>query len=246
VVQIRPAGRFHVGPRQAAYDRVRRHEEQAIRRAELAPDIRAIAHGVLLLVFALALPAVLNLIPLAVLASVLLVVGYKLANVSLFVSMFRMGPQQYVPFVVTIGGMLATDLLTGVVLGLAVALIVILHKSYINSHFIHIDSEDTPDARHRVRIRFAEQVTFLSRGAILRQLSEIPAGSHVVLDLTRTIAIDHDVLEIVQDFESSAEARDLVVERVDYSAAPDLSLVSVPFPHEPSTNGVSRHAHTYT
>ena len=203
--------------------------------------LSAIIHGVLLLVFALALPTVLNLIPLAVLASVLLVVGYKLAKLSLFVSMFRMGPQQFVPFVVTIGGMLATDLLTGVVLGLAVAVVVILHHSYLNSHFLHIDSQDTPGSRHRVRVRFAEQVTFLSRGAILRQLSEIPAGSHVVLDLSRTIAIDQDVLEIVRDFEGSAEGSDLVVERIDYS---DHGLALVPGLHELSTVGASHHVHT--
>jgi MFS superfamily sulfate permease-like transporter len=200
----------------------------------------AIIHGVLLLVFALALPMVLNLIPLAVLASILLVVGYKLAKPSLFVSMYRMGPQQFVPFVVTIAGMLATDLLTGVILGLAVALVVILHRSYLNSHFLHIETRDAPGARHRVRVRFAEQVSFLSRGAILRQLSEIPDGSHVVLDLSRTIAIDHDVLEIVQDLESSAETRDLVVERIDYA---DYAPTPAPDLHELSTNGEPRHAH---
>ena len=204
--------------------------------------VSAIIHGVLLLVFALALPTVLNLIPLAVLASILLVVGYKLARLSLFVSMFRMGPQQYVPFVVTIGGMLATDLLTGVVLGLAVAVVVILHHSYLNSHFLHIDSQDPPGSRHRVRVRFAEHVTFLSRGAILRQLSEIPAGSHVVLDLSRTIAIDQDVLEIVRDFECSAEDRDLVVERIDHS---EHALAPVSSLHELPTHGGPRHVHTH-
>jgi MFS superfamily sulfate permease-like transporter len=179
--------------------------------------VAAIVHGMLLLVFSLALPHVLNLIPLAVLASVLLVVGYKLAKLSLFVSMYRLGPQQFVPFVATIGGILATDLLTGVILGLVVAVVVILHRSYLNSHFLHIEESDRPGTRHRVRVRFAEQVAFLSRGAILRQLGAIPDGSHVVLDLSRTIAMDHDVLEIVQDFENSAPARDLVIDRIDFS-----------------------------
>jgi MFS superfamily sulfate permease-like transporter len=203
--------------------------------------VSAIAHGVLLLVFALALPAVLNLIPLAVLASVLLVVGYKLAKFSLFVKMYRMGPQQFVPFIITIGGMLATDLLTGIALGLAVALVTILHYSYLNSHFLHVDSLDPPGGRHRVRIRFAEHVTFLSRGAILRQLSEIPSGSQVTLDLSRTSEIDQDVVEIVQDFETSAESRDLVVERLEYS---EHLLEPVPLRHDLPTNGVARHAHT--
>jgi MFS superfamily sulfate permease-like transporter len=208
--------------------------------------VSAIIHGVLLLVFALALPMLLNLIPLAVLASILLVVGYKLARLSLFVSMYRMGPNQFVPFVVTIGAMLASDLLTGVILGLLVAMSLILHRNYVNSHFLHIETRDEPDARHRVRIRFAEQVTFLSRGAILRQLSEIPDGSHVVLDLSRTVAIDQDVLEIVEDLESASESRDLVVERIDYSAALSTNTVaSVSALHELSPNGAPRHAHTH-
>jgi MFS superfamily sulfate permease-like transporter len=138
--------------------------------------------------------------------------------------------------------MLTTDLLTGVVLGLAVAVVVILHHSYLNSHFLHIDSQDTPGRRHRVRVRFAEQVTFLSRGAILRQLSEIPAGSHVVLDLSRTIAIDQDVLEIVQDFECSAEEGDLVVERIDHSDHVPAPVSGLP---ELSTYGAPRHVHTH-
>lgn len=176
--------------------------------------LSGIIHGVLLLIFALALPTVLNLIPLSVLASVLFVVGYKLARPSLFVSMFRLGPTQFVPFVVTIGGMLLTDLLTGVALGLAVSVLVILRRNYLNSHFFHIESQDSPGSRHRVRIRFAQQVTFLSRGAILRELGEIPDGSHVVIDLRRTVSIDHDVLEILQDFEGSAKSRRLVVDTI--------------------------------
>jgi MFS superfamily sulfate permease-like transporter len=178
--------------------------------------LSAIMHGVLLLIFALALPSVLNLIPLAVLASVLLVVGYKLAKLSLFVKMFKMGAQQYVPFGVTILGILATDLLTGILVGLAVSVVSILERNYLNSHVVHSESQDSPGSPHRVRIRFAETVSFLSRGAILRELGEIPDGSHVVLDLRRTHSIDYDVLEIVQEFQDTAAERDLLVDRLDY------------------------------
>ena len=177
--------------------------------------LSAIIHGVLLLIFAIALPRVLNLIPLAVLASILFVVGYKLAKPSLFVSMYRLGPVQFIPFVVTIAGILATDLLTGVVLGVAVAVVAILHRNYLNSHFLHIvESDDTPGSRHQVRIRLAEEVTFLNRGAILRELSAIPDGSHVIIDLRNTVSIDHDVLEILDDFEATAADRQIVVDRI--------------------------------
>ncbi len=175
----------------------------------------AIFHGLLLLVFVTLLPSVLNLVPLAVLASILFVVGYKLAKPALFVSMYRLGVSQFIPFVVTVATILLTDLLTGVVLGLGVATMWILHRSYLNSHFLEIHETDAEGAPHRVRIQLAEEVSFLNRGAILKELGEIPDGSHVVVDLSRTLVIDHDVLEILEDFRSSAERRDLVVQFVE-------------------------------
>ena len=177
--------------------------------------LSAIIHGVLLLIFAFALPRVLNLIPLAVLASVLLVVGYKLAKPALFLDMYRLGPAQFIPFVVTIVGILATDLLTGVVLGVVIAVGAILHDNYLNSHFLHVELTDTPGARHQVHLRLAEQVTFLNRGAILRELSAIPNGSRVTVDLRNTVSIDHDVLEILNDFEATANTRNIVFERIE-------------------------------
>jgi MFS superfamily sulfate permease-like transporter len=181
--------------------------------------LSAILHGVLLLVSVLLLPGILNLVPLAVLASILLVVGYKLAKPSVFAQMLRQGPTQFMPFLVTIGGILFIDLLAGVVLGLGIAAIFILHSSYLNSHFLHVDTVDDADATHRVRLRLAEEVTFLNRAAILKELSEIPDGSHVVIDLRHTFSVDPDVLEIIQDFEVSAANREIVVEiiRVDDS-----------------------------
>ena len=176
--------------------------------------LSAILHGVLLLVFVALLPHVLNLIPLAVLASILLSVGYKLAKPSLFTGMVRLGASQFMPFAATIAAILATDLLTGVILGLVVAVMWILHTSYVNSLFLHLESSDDSGGVHRVRIRLAEQVTFFNRGAILKELSEIPDGSHVVIDLGSTISIDHDVLEIIRDFDASAANRDIVVKEI--------------------------------
>lgn len=182
--------------------------------------LSTIIHGILLLIFAIALPQLLIIIPLSVLASILLVVGYKLAKPALFVSMYRLGPSQFIPFVVTIVGILATDLLTGVSMGVFVAIAALLHRSYLNSHFLHVESEDEPGARHTVRLLLAEEVTFLNRGAILRELSAIPDGSHVVVDLRGTVTIDHDVLEILEDFEKTADRRDIVVERIQPDPEP--------------------------
>ncbi|MFK7828646.1 MAG: SulP family inorganic anion transporter [Congregibacter sp.] len=180
--------------------------------------LSAIIHGLLLLVFTIALPKMLNLIPLSVLASVLFVVGYKLAKPSLFVAMYRLGPQQFVPFMVTIIGIITTDLLTGVFLGVAVAVIFILYRSYRNSHFLHTTTQDNPGERHTVRIKLAEEVTFLNRGAILRELSEIPDNSIVVIDQEDTVSMDNDVVEVIEDFEISAKSRDIIVQRLHPSA----------------------------
>lgn len=173
--------------------------------------LSAILHGVLILVFVLALPRVLNLVPLAVLASILLVVGYKLARPALFAGMLRLGPRQFMPFGATIAGILLTDLLTGVALGLGVAVMWILHHSYLHSHFVEVEPREDAEEPPRVRIRLAEEVSFLNRGAILRELSEIPDRSQVVIDMRSTITIDHDVSEILRDFEITAAARGIRV-----------------------------------
>ena len=112
----------------------------------------------------------------------------------------------------TILAILLTDLLTGVLLGLAVGVLVVLHLNFVNSHTVEVEESDDAKTGHIVRLQLAEQVSFLSRGALLRELSNIPDGLHVIIDLSRTVSVDHDVLEILRDFEDSAQRRDLVVE----------------------------------
>lgn len=188
--------------------------------------VSAITHGGLLLLSVVALPHVLNLIPLAVLASVLLVVGYKLAKPALFKSIYAEGWTQFVPFVVTILGIVFTDLLTGIALGMVVAVMVILQRNYRNSHFLHIQESDSGD-RHSVRLRLSEEVSFLNKGAILRELSEIPNGSRVTIDVSGCFVMDHDVAEIIEEFKTSAMSRDIDVEILDKpSVSPLLSRAS--------------------
>jgi MFS superfamily sulfate permease-like transporter len=167
--------------------------------------ISAIIHGVLLLLSVIAIPALLNLIPLAVLAAVLISVGYKLAKPALFRSMYAQGPYQFIPFIVTIVGILATDLLIGIGLGLAVAMFTILLNNYQNPFFVDRD----PTAA--VRIVLSEDVSFLNRAAVMRALAEVPAGAKVVIDASRSVSIDHDVFEIIQDFRQRAEAEKISV-----------------------------------
>ncbi len=173
--------------------------------------LSAILHGAFMLLFVLVLPHVLNLIPLAALAAILLIVGFKLARPALFKRMYSLGAAQWVPFLTTVLAILFTDLLTGIGLGMTVALFSILRSHFRNSHFLQVEESDDPTRPHRVKVELAEEVTFLNKGAILKELANIPNGSHVTIDASRSILIDHDVLEILQDFEVSARSRNIEV-----------------------------------
>jgi MFS superfamily sulfate permease-like transporter len=189
--------------------------------------LSAIVHGVLLLLAVVAFASVLNLLPLAALASILLVVGYKLAKPALFLEVFRLGWSQFIPFMATVVGILLTDLLTGIVAGMAVAFVVILRRNYLNSHFLHRKEDDCGD-RHVVQIRLSEEVTFLNRGAILRELAALPDQCAVILDMRYCVDVDHDVMEVIEDFKASAPGRGIAVKIIEAgigpssSAAPDL------------------------
>lgn len=168
--------------------------------------LSAILHGALLLIAVVSMPMVLNLIPLATLAAILLVVGYKLAKPALFASMYRLGWYQFVPFMVTVVGILATDLLVGIGLGMAVAIFAILLTNYRNPYFV---DEDPTEA---VRLTLSEDVSFLNRAAIMRMLAAIPPGTKVVIDATRSMNVDYDVYEIIKDFEQRAALLDIDLE----------------------------------
>lgn len=166
----------------------------------------AIFHGFLLLISVVLIPGVLNMIPLSVLAAVLLVVGYKLAKPSTFTALYRAGWQQFVPFIITVIGIVFTNLLAGIAIGLAVAVVIILYRSYQNSHFLHI-VEDAPN--HKVKMRLAEEVTFFNKGAILKELNELPNGTELVIDVRKTRYLDYDVMEILQNFSEQASDRNI-------------------------------------
>ena len=137
----------------------------------------AIIHGFLLLISVILIPRLLNMIPLSVLAAVLLIVGYKLAKPGLFKQMYNLGWKQSIPFTVTVLGIVFIDLLWGIGLGLTVGIVVILIKSYQNSHFLHI--EDKSNGKHKIKMTFAEEVTFFNKGAILKELDSLPRETYL-------------------------------------------------------------------
>jgi MFS superfamily sulfate permease-like transporter len=166
----------------------------------------AIIHGIFLIGFILAIPGVLNLIPRATLAAVLLLIGWKLASPKSMVQMFKSGWEQFVPFFVVIIVMLLTDLLIGVGAGLAIAFLIILYKNFEMSFFIKDDKKDG-----KVTISLSQHTTFLNKASIMKRLDDIQDGTEVVIDLTETRSIDYDVREAINDFIAGAEDRSLKV-----------------------------------
>ncbi|MFC7356060.1 SulP family inorganic anion transporter [Jejudonia soesokkakensis] len=169
--------------------------------------LSAIIHGFFLLISVIIIPTILNMIPLSVLAAVLLIVGYKLAKPSTFKAMYKAGWKQFVPFIVTIVGIVFTDLLIGIGLGLAVGIVIVLLKSYQNSHFLHI--EDKSNGKHKINMTLAEEVTFFNKGAILKELDSLPRDTFLELDVRKTRYLDNDIIEILDDFAFKAKERNI-------------------------------------
>lgn len=170
--------------------------------------LSAIIHGFLLLISIITIPKLLNMIPLSVLAAVLLIVGYKLAKPALFKKMFDLGWKQFVPFTVTVLGIVFIDLLYGIGLGLAVGIVIILIKSFQNSHFLHKEKDG---ADNKVKMTLAEEVTFFNKGAILKELDQLSENSYLELDVTKTKYLDNDIVEILDDFAFKAKERNITI-----------------------------------
>lgn len=177
--------------------------------------LSAVLHGLWLLLSALTIATFLNMIPLASLATILIMVGYKLAKPGLFKQMFELGWEQFVPFIVTIIAIVLTDLLTGIGLGLIVAVIYTLHHSYRNSHYVK-KSESSVGGRTVHHLVLAEEVSFFNKASILQQLESIPANSKVVIDCTQCKAIAYDVVEYIHDYQLHAKLKDIEVETIDF------------------------------
>lgn len=164
----------------------------------------AILHGGWILLSILFIPMVLNHIPLATLAAVLFLVGYKLAKPSLFKKMYRQGREQFIPFLLTVLGLVFTDLLTGLGIGIAASLIFLLYKNYQNSYRLQ---EEVKGDHRSFQINLAQEVTFLNKASLRQTLSEIPDNVKVTIDTTQTRYMHHDVVEILQDFKVNARER---------------------------------------
>ena len=157
----------------------------------------AIIHGVLLLISVLAIPSILNKIPLATLAAILLLVGYKLAKPATFLHFWHYGKYQFVPFIATLLAVVFTDLLKGVALGIIISIIFVLRGNLKRAYIFRKEEYEDGDIIH---IDLAQEVSFLNKAAIKSTLAKIPENSKVIIDAKDTVYIAHDVLDLITEF----------------------------------------------
>jgi len=174
----------------------------------------AFLHGSMLLLSAFSIPKLLNMIPLSALAAILLVIGYKLAKPSMYRDMWKLGRSEFIPFVVTVTGIVFTDLLSGIALGLAVAIFFILWDNFKLPYKFDIENYTSGAP---IRIEFSESVSFLNKASIQHTLNTIPDNSQVILDATNTHRMHPDVTEIIEEFQINAQMREIKVDCLGFN-----------------------------
>jgi MFS superfamily sulfate permease-like transporter len=189
----------------------------------------AVIHGFLILGSIIAIPHLLNMIPLATLAAILMVVGFKLARPAVWKKQYSNGMRSFVPFVITVLGIVFTDLLTGLGIGLVVAVLFLLYNNFRVAYALQ---KGDNGSSKEFNIKLAQEVTFLNKASILKTLADLPNDSHVELDLSETEYIDQDVLEVIENFKQSVSDRNIKLTLIDLykerdKKAPDHITVTV-------------------
>jgi carbonic anhydrase len=175
--------------------------------------LSAILHAVLLLLAVFTIAPLLNRIPLAALAAVLLVTGYKLTTPGLWRASWQRGPMQFIPFATTIVAVLLTDLLIGIAIGFAVGIAFIVIEQMRRPAFTKV----SPPGAVLTRFELPNQVTFLGKASLRRALDALPSGTRVEIDGRKTSQFDHDALEVLLGFRETAKSRNI-----------DYRLVGIP------------------
>jgi len=173
--------------------------------------LSTISHGFIILISVFLIPNLLNKIPIATLAAILFMVGYKLAKPVLFKRAWEKGLEQFIPFLVTIVSIVLTDLLVGIAIGFVVAIFFVLKNHYS----IPMIVDDQTTANGHITIELGEDVSFLKKASLRKFLARIPNGRHVTIDATKTYFIHHDVIDIIEDFQVNAQYRDIHVELLE-------------------------------
>lgn len=176
--------------------------------------ISAIIHGLFLLICVLAIPSILNKIPYATLAAILLLIGYKLAKPSIFKHFYKQGWEQFIPFVATIIGVVGLDLLKGVGIGIAINVFMILKGNLKRAYNFKKEEYKDGDVIH---IDLAQEVSFLNKAAIKETLKSLPNKSKVIINASDTVYIAHDVIDLIKEFQQiQANEKDIEVTLIGF------------------------------
>lgn len=165
----------------------------------------AIFHGILLMLAVFFIPGLLNSIPLSALAAILIMTGYKLAKPSLFKELYRKGPDQYIPFIVTILAILLSDLLVGILVGIGVSLFFLVRSNFKSAVMIVHDEKN-------YLLRLRKDVSFLNKPIVKSKLESVPENSFVLIDLMRADFIDKDIIDTFNEFMQHAHLKNIRVE----------------------------------
>jgi MFS superfamily sulfate permease-like transporter len=164
-----------------------------------------IMHGVILLLAILIFPNVLEMIPLASLAAILILIGYKLASPALWKEMFRKGRHQFLPFAVTVAGIVFSNLLWGVFIGILVSVFFVL-KSNFQSAMLRVNNGDS------YLLKFTKDVSFFNKSTLVKSLETIPNNSSLLIEGSQVRFLDHDIIELISDYQKSAVIKNIAVE----------------------------------
>jgi len=162
-------------------------------------------HGALLLTCVLLIPGLLNRIPLACLAAVLIMVGYKLTRPALYRAVWQSGVDQFLPFIFTIVAIVFTDLLTGVLIGIVVGIVFVIRSNH-HSAFTLVNQDSM------FLLRLNKDASFVNKTELKMKLASLPAGSSLIVDGSKAIFIDSDVYDVITDFQEGARHRQIDIE----------------------------------
>lgn len=157
-------------------------------------------HGLLMLLFVVLFPEVIHSIPLAALAALLVFTGFKLAAPAEFIKVFKVGIEQFFLFIVTIIGVLATDLLIGVAISIFVKLIIHILRGVWWSNLFKIYFSIIETEGDKFTVKLDGSALFCNFLPFKKALDNLPHGKNIILDLTNAYLIDHTVLEYMHDF----------------------------------------------
>jgi MFS superfamily sulfate permease-like transporter len=182
--------------------------------------LSAIIHGVFLLLTAILIPGLLNKIPMACLAAILIMIGLKLASPKVFKHMWKAGKYQFIPFIITVVAVVGIDLLRGVGIGLVVSILFILKGNIKLAYFFKKEKHKEGET---IRVDLAQEVSFLNKAAIKQTLAHLPANSKLIIDAANTVYIDYDVLELIRDFVNyGSKAKNISVTLANFKPAYEM------------------------